>query len=203
MKSIETNIRMVGRIHAMPRKIYWIAMPESFKEKEKVELLQQDIWVIPFSIEKIPELEGEANIIIFVDLDKTLFSGRASKVASESAIANSLIENIRTVKPLHIIVHTTHINPALKSIFGQASLTYLEKNLYDTTAALATIIKTVNYLYDKTNSNKRAFLRIELDEKNRIPVKCRIKNNPASLIEGYIGDISMNGLQIVLKNPEI
>jgi hypothetical protein len=203
MKTLEAKVKSIGRIHVMPRRVFWIGMPDSFKEKEKMELFQKDIWVIKHPAEDIKDLEKESEFILFINLDTILFAGRAILTMQEIPSATKLIQNINLIKPMHAIVHTTHISPNLKDLFTKASFTYIEKNLQDTTSAMSTVIKTVNYVYEKTNRTSRAFLRVEIDDAGKIPIKCTIENDKTNkMVDGHIGDLSLNGLQIKFNDEE-
>jgi len=197
MKHLEAKLKSIGRIHVMPRKVFWVGMPESFKEKDKIELFQKDIWIIRHLLENLMELEAESEFTLFINLDSALFAGRSSLSIPEGPLAVKLIHNISKIKPLHTIVHTTHISPKIKELFTKASFTYVERNLHDTTAAIATILKTVNFIYEKTNRTTRAFLRIEISENDKIPVKClATAGGRNTVVDGHIGDLSLNGMQV-------
>jgi hypothetical protein len=56
MNPIEGNIKSIGKIHIMPRKVYWIGIPESIKDKDRIEFLSKDIWTINHPLDKIQEL---------------------------------------------------------------------------------------------------------------------------------------------------
>ncbi|MDH4263016.1 MAG: PilZ domain-containing protein [Spirochaetia bacterium] len=193
MKPLEAKVKSIGKIHVMPKVVYWIGMPESIKEKEKIELFKKDIWVNRYPMNRILELQKESEFILFVNLDNTLFTTRSSLAEQEIPSAKKLIKEIELIKPMHSIVHTTHINPKLKELFSKSPITYMEKNLQDPSMGISTIVKTVDYILEKTNRTRRAFLRVEIDESDKIPVKCHILKQT---INGHIDDISLNGLRI-------
>lgn len=204
MKYIDIDIENFGKITAMPRKVYWIGMPESIKDKPRIELLKKDIWVSNVSPDEIHELQEEESIIVFVNLDLMIHGIRDKSLMPVASVTRKLLDSLSQLNALHTIIHTMHISPELNEMFTKASLTYIERNLYDVNTAISTIVKTVEYVYEKTNRKKREYLRIEINETNKIPIQGNLlKNNQKIRLSGDIADISLNGLQVILHDENL
>jgi len=197
MSFIEAKIKSLGQIHAMPRKVFWIGMPESIRDKNRMDLLQKDIWVENYPLGKLTELETPSEVILFINLDPILHTARGTTAAPELSTIKNLIKNIQTLKPMHTLVHSTIINPKIQEVFTMASITYMEKNLHDTASATAIVLKLVNHVYETMNRTSRSYLRIEIADTKKIPVKCQLQENKQKhVITGFLADLSLNGMQI-------
>lgn len=186
-----------GKIQAMPRIVYWVAMPENFKDKDKIEILQHDIWIKPINPENIDEISDERPIII-LNLDSILFRKSHKFTEEEYLKAKTLMEKLETLKPLHTLAHTTTLSENLKKLFNKNGYSYLERNLYNTRLAVTSIEKFINLLYEKIGRPKRGYLRIIISKEEQIGAQMLMGNQqkyPADLV-----DVSMSG--ICLSFPE-
>jgi len=199
MIKIELSQKSIGSIAIMPKTVYWIGRPENFKEKERVDVLQKDIWINDISLsDSIEEKNIEwSNHVLLVNLDR-LNDRILSKEPVAPGTLLKLVEKIDSFKPLHTIVHTTQLNDDYKQIFKRPGYSYAEKSLYDTTIATRFITQSIQQIYQLVRKTQRSFLRIELAPDSQIPVQISSASSPhPRTITGKIVDISMGGFGII------
>lgn len=183
----------------MPRTVYWIEMPVNFKDKDQAELLLMDIWIEPKRLGELSTITDK-HLIVFINLDYALFSKSALQAGTEFDNIRKLFETLKQLSVLHVVGHTTHLNDQVKSIFKKQGASYLELNLFDQKTAISSINKVVNLLYEKMGRARRSHLRIQIPEKANIQGVITLQNN--QIIDGYIKDISMNGLCLHIADIE-
>ncbi|MES0489919.1 MAG: hypothetical protein ABUK01_08015 [Leptospirales bacterium] len=194
MHKFELPIASVGSVKIMPRMIYWFQMPENFKDKDKIELLQKDIWILPSTIDEMSPIQKEKDSIFLLNLDNVHRHAKRDE-SDLYKMSQEYIEKLQQKEPIKIVTHTTHLDNRLKTIFKDKGIVYLEKNLYNQKLAIQSIATIVNLLYENTGRANRAYLRMELASDSGVQVEITAKQDflPVVLV-AEVRDISMNGM---------
>ena len=135
----EHSIKELGNVRIMPRTIYWFQTPENFKDKDKIELLQKDIWIKPMQLDQIHTISEEEQPILLINLDALIYNNRKIEAHEAYAQAKGIVEKVTARKSLKVVTHTTHINEKMKAFFQEHDMVYLEKNLYNQKLAISYI----------------------------------------------------------------
>jgi len=200
MRKFELPIASLGAVKIMPRTIYWYQMPINFKDKDRIELLQKDIWIVPSDLETTSSTQEDKDAIFLLNLDD-LFKSAKQGDLNLYKLGNQYIEKLQNKEPIKIVAHTTHLDNQLKNIFQEKSIVYLEKNLHNQKLAIQSISTIVNLLYEKTGRSNRAYLRMELAADSGVQVEISTKKDfIQSVLLAEVRDISMNGMLLSFSN---
>lgn len=187
-----------GEVKISPNTLYWIQMPVSIGETDKIELLKKDILLIDCNygigdLAKLVEKQGK-NVAFFYNLDRIF---QKSKIENEYSISQNLASFISKYSPDKSIVHTTIIDEKIKNIFRDEGLIYIEKNFNDKQGAVGTVMDLIKPLFSEKDMIRRSFLRINLfpDTKYKIEITSQRLVDP---IMGNLKDLSLNGMGLIL-----
>jgi len=197
-----------GEIVYSPKLVYWMQMPLSIDEKDKIELLKQDYFLINYSskIEHVSELKSKCNenSAFFFDLDNFISSNKVKDNNTEE-LYGFISDYISTHLSNRSIVHTNLVDPKLKTIFLKKSILYIEKNFKDRKLALEYVFKLSNYIFSQNKRSQRSFIRLNLLAL-RIKVEILNLSKPSDQNDfdykmlGYIKDLSLNGVSIMIHD---
>jgi len=199
---IEVLPHQLGSINIFPKPVYWFEMPETFKEKEKIELLQRDIWIINLDANTLNVESLKPNGIYFFNLDSGILSMRLNDLAEKYKKLKKYTQMFLDIKPGKLVLHTAHIDEHLKKYFNQPEVLYLEKNLYDSKTAINAVISTTNSILEKSGAKSRSFLRIETSDELHFTAEISESqsNRTSKPVKARIKDISLNGMGFELED---
>ncbi len=186
-----------GEITVSPKVIYWVGIPTILDKNERLELFKNDILVIDHdgNNESLCELKKSYNkyTAYFYNLENILLKNKINNndIYFFSSNIATFIENLI---PERSLVHTSIIDDNLANIFRTHGIPYMEKNLKDKKAVFTTIYNIIRPFFIEKGRIERAMLRLVL-----LPMEFKVNitvlnNNLAPIIEGYIKDLSLNGL---------
>ncbi len=193
-----------GEILISPKTIYWFEMPVTITDYEKIELLKKDVLLINYEsdLESMFNIKDKINELtaFFYNYDNILYKNKIPE-ENKYVFSEKFIGIIKEFNFQNNLVHTTHIDNKLSKLFKNHGLIYLEKNLNDKRIAINIISALIHPFFSNNLKIKRSFLRLNL-----APMKynllIRNKKNNAVVINGFIKDLSLNGMGIYISNIE-
>lgn len=193
-----------GEILVSPKTIYWIEMPESIGDHERIELLKKDILLTYQSgciseLQKLSSLNGEYSGFLY-NLDGMLIVNHIDP-NNAYEFFKKLAKIIKALTPRNCFVHTTIIDERITKLFKDEGIAYIEKSLYDNKIAMSTIMTLTKHIFDKEGQVHRSFVRLNL-QPNKYKVAITNLNNGGQVIDGILKDISLNGMGLVLLNAD-
>jgi hypothetical protein len=191
-----------GEVLTSPNTIFWLQMPQSIGETEKIELLKKDILLVDCyydleQINKIKEKKDNSSAYFF-NIDALL---KKSQITGNEIYKyySNLARFINSFSPEKSIVHTNIIDQKASELFRGEGLFYLEKNFYDRSIALSTINHLVKPLFVYNNRVPRPFIRLSIYPEIKYKIEIINNSSPKPIISGFLKDLSLNGLGIILN----
>lgn len=194
-----------GEITVSPKVIYWVGIPTILDKNEKLELFKNDILVIDHdgNNDSLCELKKSYNryTAYFYNLENILLK---NKINNEDiySFSKNIATFIGSLMPDRSLVHTSLIDDYLANIFRTNGIPFLEKNLKDKKAVFTTLYNIIRPFFIENGRIERAMLRLIL-----LPMKFKVNmtilnNKLVPSLEGYIKDLSLNGLcfKLISKN---
>lgn len=194
-----------GEITVSPKVIYWVGIPTILDKNERLELFKNDILVIDHdgNNDSLCELKKSYNkyTAYFYNLENILLK---NKINNENlySFSSNIATFIGNLIPERSLVHTSIIDDNLANIFRSHGIPYMEKNLKDKKAVFTTLYNIIRPFFIEKGRVERGMLRLIL-----LPMKFKVNitilnNKLAPVLEGYIKDLSLNGLcfRLISKN---
>ena len=192
-----------GDIDISPKVLYFIEIPNTVGEDEKLELLKHDILIIESdgNIEKLHTLKKRHTkySAYFYNLENIFIKNRVKRNDFFSFSAN-IATFIKNFEPNKSLVHTSMIDDEIAYIFRSEGIPYVEKNLRDKKIAYSTILNSIKPFFIENQRLIRSSLRLNL-----LPMKYKVEivNLCAKYPEhimGYIKDLSLSGMGFILRD---
>jgi hypothetical protein len=195
----------LGEIKIAPKIIYFVELPSTFGEEEKLDLLKRDILVVEKdgNIDTLPSLfkNNTKNTAFFYNLENILLKNRVKKEELYTFAANMAMF-IKNYMPDKSVVHTSFIDDNISFIFRSEGIPYIEKSLTDKKVIYNTILSCVKPLFIENQKMLRSSLRLNLIQNKFRAEIINLTDKLYSPVEGYIKDLSLNGIGLILKNKE-
>ncbi len=193
-----------GEMIASPKTIYWLQAPACIGDVDKVELLKRDVLVLDHTSElnSIPAIRDKKSeySVFFYNLD-SIFIRNHIKQSDYISICNNIAQFVTTFVPEKTIIHTSIIDTNIARVFNNKKILFIEKNFHDRKTAINAALKLTTYLFEKNNTPHRSFIRLNLLHK-RYKVEIISSTCPDKVIHGFVKDLSLNGLGVVLVDSE-
>lgn len=187
-----------GEIDVSPYTVYWVQMPVSIGENDRIELLKKDIFVIEcnYQFDEYKSLieKNEINSAFFFNLDKIFATTRGG---NEYDIAVRLAKFIAGLCPDKSVVHTTILDDKMKKIFQTEGLIYIEKNFNDKEGAVNIVMNLLKPLFSHENQMRRTSVRIKIYPGIKYKVEL-VTTDQKNFKIGFLKDISLSGLGIIM-----
>jgi len=196
-----------GEIVSSPNTIYWVQMPVSVGEPEKIELLKRDVLVVDctYDLSNITLLKEKKDTYcaFFFNLDD-IIKNSINKYDSIYSLSVNLAQFISRISIEKSIVHTNIIDEKLAEIYRNEGLFYLEKNFRDKSTAVSTVNNLIKPLFVYNNHVPRPSLRIVLYPEilYKVDIFINKSSTETKIIQGYLKDLSFNGMGIIINDPE-
>jgi hypothetical protein len=195
-----------GEVFVSPKTFYWIEMPAVIDDNDKIEFLKKDIMLVDIRCDKhiLAKLKDRNNekTCFFYNLDG-MFLRNQIKDKDVYQFAKYISETIKKIDNKKSAVHTNMIDKNLAIFFKKQGIPYFEKNMHDKKNASIVIDGLNNFIFEKNGKNNRAFLRLNISENESSKVEITNLTTPTPKpMHGYLKDISLNGVGIILKDKE-
>ena len=191
-----------GEITIAPKVIFWVGIPSVIKKNEQIELLKNDVLIVEHNgnSQALYNLKKTCNkyTAYFYNLENLLLTNKINHDDIYTFMSN-IATFIESLAPERSLVHTNVIDENIANIFRYRGISYVEKNLKDKKIAFSTLINIIRPFFAEKDRLKRSVLRLIL-----LPMKYKVEiinlgNKIAPLVEGYIKDLSLNGMCIALR----
>ncbi len=193
-----------GEIVASPKMLYWLQVPACIGEADKIELLKRDILILDHDSEltSIPAIREKISehSLFFYNLDSIFIRNRV-KQSDYLSISNNIATFVNSFLPDKSIVHTSIIDPSISKVFKNKKILFVEKNFHDRKVAINAALKLTGFVFQKNSTPQRSYIRLNLLHK-RHKVEIVSLSNPTLTIHGFLKDLSLNGLGLVLSDSE-
>ncbi|MDH5716285.1 MAG: hypothetical protein OEZ22_01455 [Spirochaetia bacterium] len=196
-----TNLE--SEILIAPKVVYYIEIPGVINQKDKFNLLIQDILLLEIELEKLDELKekSEDNIIYIFNLDKIFRKRGATSIDRELRFSHEILKFIKEKPKNHSLVHTTVLHDDIKKIFQNEKIPFMQKNLEQKQLTISTIIKMVHFAF-KEEQALRTQIRINYYPEKIINVEAVNLTKKSSKIKFHLKDLSLNGLGLIFINVD-
>lgn len=194
-----------GEITVSPKVIYWVGIPTILDKNERLELFKNDILIIDHdgNNDSLCDLKKSYNkyTAYFYNLENILL---INKINNEDiySFSKNIATFIGNLIPDRSLVHTSIIDDYLANIFRTNGIPFLEKNLKDKKAVFTTLYNIIRPFFMEKGRIERTMLRLIF-----LPMKFKVNitilnNKLAPNLEGYLKDLSLNGLcfKLISKN---
>ena len=201
-----------GEIIITPRIIYWVGLPASLTHDDMVDVLKNDILIIPFDSHFSSFYQLTKTIhqrtVYFYNLDAIIKENSINRKHITS-MALSLSDFILHNYPLDSIVYSNKAHDAMSHVFKKHNILYYSSCFSGKQTLPDSIIHMTNTLFAKNEKSHkgvqalRSSFRLFL-----LPLKYTIElaipdKKDKKICSGYIIDISLNGIGCVLDNPDL
>jgi len=192
-----------GEIKISPKVLYFIEIPNTIGEEEKLELLKNDILILEEdgNIDSINKLINKHTkySAYFYNLESMFLKNRVRRENYYSFAAN-IATFIKNFAPEKSLVHTSMIDEEIANIFRSEGISYVEKNLRDKKIVYSTILNTIPPFFIENQRLFRSSLRVHL-----LPMKFKVEitnlnTDYLDTMTGYIRDLSLAGMSFILKD---
>jgi hypothetical protein len=194
-----------GVVIDKPKTVYWVEMPASIHDSDRIELLKNDILMVDYRMnqggvtrlkEKDPAKTG-----FFYNLDDILFRNQIRE-KDVHAFTAGLAAFIKGHQPDRSVVHTSIIDKTISASFNGSGITFIERNLKDRKNALEMVQEMTKVIFANDESNKRAALRLNLYPASVSKVEIVNLRAPDKPVPGILKDISLSGIGILLHDRD-
>jgi hypothetical protein len=189
-----------GEIAISPNIIYWIRMPDEITEKDRIELLKNDVLIIDcdYGIDEFEKLKIEDNFhtAYFFNLDALI---RKEKDKNEQ-IHNCCSQTLKFISdylPQRSVIHNEGDDKRISELFKSKGLIYLETSHFTNSNAPDNILNLIKHLFYEGNRRRRTLLRVALYPKIKFEIDILPIGKNKS-IRGVIKDISLNGISVLI-----
>ncbi len=193
----------LGEIQIAPKIIYFVELPATFGEEEKLDLLKRDILVIDADgdINYFPRLliHHSSNTAYFYNFENILLKNRVKKEEFYSFAAN-MVTFIKSLQPEKSVVHTSFIDDSISFLFRSEGIPYIENSLTDKKTIFNTILNCVTPLFIENQKMQRSLLRLNLLQHKFRAEIINLTDKVYTPVMGFLKDLSLNGIGLALNN---
>lgn len=191
-------------VFVAPLKILWVEAPDKIKKKDKIDLLQNDILLVPCTVDYLLEVKDNElqKTVILINIDKILEMNKKGLLKDNFGGFTGFLKIIIQYFSKAAIFHTIRINPKLQSDIKKLGLIYLEMNLEDMNVFKSFIIKIIHNFFQINNTKTRSFLRIQFHPKTKVIVTVRSFSQDIPEQKFFLKDLSINGMGIICDEKQ-
>ncbi|MBN2531732.1 MAG: PilZ domain-containing protein [Spirochaetales bacterium] len=195
-----------GEIITTPKIIYWIGLPPHLTQEDILDVLKNDLLIIPC----------DAHLTSFHNLKKTahkrtVFFFNIDYIIKENSIkrkhikpfAGHLSEFLAALAPAKSFIYGMKNRDLLQSIFNLKNISLHTDSFSEKHVLVDSIHNTSDTLFMK-HPEKEITIR-EAYRLFLLPLKYKIKiriGEQEQLLNSYINDLSLNGINFILTNPD-